>query len=76
TSNRAREMICMYFLAQNKDILTVIELEIIVLHVNDLSVKVKSTIAKGILDLIKLVNYKTLLIVDKHGVLFEKDQYF
>ncbi|KAF0534967.1 hypothetical protein F8M41_009759 [Gigaspora margarita] len=72
-SERAGEVICMYFLAQNKDILTATELEKIVRNVKDLSVGVEVTIAGKILDLIKYADCKVLFIVDEHGILFEKD---
>ncbi|KAF0498169.1 hypothetical protein F8M41_020602 [Gigaspora margarita] len=73
SSKKAGEVICRYFLAQNKDILTAIELEKIVPNANNPSVEVEVTTAVEILDLIKLADRKALFIVDKHGVLFEKD---
>ncbi|CAI2179629.1 19057_t:CDS:2, partial [Funneliformis geosporum] len=73
SSKKAGEVICRYFLALNKDILTATELKRIVRNVNDSSAEVEVIIAEEILDLIKLADRKALLIVDEHGILFEKD---
>ncbi|CAI2189216.1 11414_t:CDS:2 [Funneliformis geosporum] len=73
SSKKAGEVICRYFLALNKDILTATELKRIVRNVNDPSAEVEVIIAEEILDLIKLADRKALLIVDEHGILFEKD---
>ncbi|GES93088.1 hypothetical protein GLOIN_2v1482214 [Rhizophagus clarus] len=73
SSRKAGEVICRFFLALNKDILTATYLKQIIRHVDYDSKKVEIIIAKDILDLIKLADRKTLLIVDEHGILFEKD---
>ncbi|RIB04574.1 hypothetical protein C2G38_2222008 [Gigaspora rosea] len=73
TPERAGEVICSYFFAQNKDISTATELEKIVSKVNNPSVEIEAIITGGIIDFIKLVDRKALFIVDEHGVLFEKD---
>ncbi|CAG8621823.1 12750_t:CDS:2 [Ambispora gerdemannii] len=72
TSEEAGMVICKYFLALNKDILTGAELELLVENENiDYS---SSKVAGKILEnLLKQVDRKTLLIIDEHGVLFEKD---
>ncbi|CAG8677760.1 5041_t:CDS:2 [Acaulospora morrowiae] len=71
---KAGEVICRYFLALNKDILTAAELEKIVQCASDRNTQqIWITVAEQILDLIKLARRKALLIVDEHGVLFEKD---
>ncbi|CAG8613256.1 11032_t:CDS:2 [Ambispora gerdemannii] len=72
TSEEAGMVICKYFLALNKDILTGAELELLVKNENvDYS---SSKVAGKILgNLLKQVDRKTLLIIDEHGVLFEKD---
>ncbi|KAF0403451.1 hypothetical protein F8M41_009230 [Gigaspora margarita] len=72
-SDSAGKVICRYFLAQNKDILTATELEKIVENVRDPSVGVEVAIAGQIIDLIKLADRKVLFIVDEHGILFEKN---
>ncbi|CAI2168627.1 18817_t:CDS:2 [Funneliformis geosporum] len=71
TSKRAEKVICRYFLALNKDILTAAELKEIVQH--DSSVEVEVAVAEAILHLIKLADHKALLIIDEHDILFEKD---
>ncbi|RHZ75616.1 hypothetical protein Glove_212g191 [Diversispora epigaea] len=72
TSEEAGKVICEYFLALNKDILTGAEFELLIKNKNvDCSF---SNVAESILgDLLKQVDQKTLLIIDEHGVLFEKD---
>ncbi|RHZ81939.1 hypothetical protein Glove_116g8 [Diversispora epigaea] len=73
TSVRAGEVICTYFLALNKDILTAANLKWIVRHADYPSDKVEVFVAENILDFLKTSDHKTLLIVDEHGALFEKD---
>ncbi|CAG8578407.1 1616_t:CDS:2, partial [Acaulospora morrowiae] len=70
----AAAVICRYFLTLNKDILTAAELKKIVRFASNRNLQqVMITVAEEILDLIKLANRKTLLIVDEHGILFEKE---
>ncbi|CAG8622299.1 4180_t:CDS:2 [Ambispora gerdemannii] len=74
SSETAGEVICEYFLALNKDILTAAELKKIVRFASDRNPQqVMVTVAEGILGLIKSTDRKALLIVDEHGILFEKD---
>ncbi|CAB4387899.1 unnamed protein product [Rhizophagus irregularis] len=73
SSKKAGNVICRFFLALNKDILTATDLKRIIQHVDYDSKEIEVTIAEEILDLIKLADRKSLLIVDEHGVLFEKD---
>ncbi|CAG8625059.1 1541_t:CDS:2, partial [Ambispora leptoticha] len=74
SSETAGAVICEYFLALNKDILTAAELKKIVQFASDRNPQqVMVTVAEGILGLIKLADRKALLIVDEHGILFEKD---
>ncbi|RHZ57881.1 hypothetical protein Glove_382g60 [Diversispora epigaea] len=69
---RAGEVICKYFIAQNKDILTAAELGQLVQYTNRYSVEITAT--EEILgNLLKKVDRKTLFIVDEHGVLFENE---
>ncbi|CAG8706855.1 4589_t:CDS:1, partial [Acaulospora morrowiae] len=71
---KAGEVICRYFLALNKDILTAAELEKIVQCASDRNTQqIWVTVAEQILDSIKLARRKALLIVDEHGILFEKE---
>lgn len=68
-------MICKYFLALNKDILTNDELEQLVKNV-DPSIPVAISAASMILrTLLKQVGHKTLFVVDEHGALFQSDPY-
>ncbi|CAG8534716.1 1963_t:CDS:2 [Paraglomus brasilianum] len=74
SSEKAGAVICRYFLALNKDILTAAELKKIVQFASNRNPQqVVVTVAEEILDLIKLADHKALLIVDEHGILFEKD---
>ncbi|RHZ82057.1 hypothetical protein Glove_114g216 [Diversispora epigaea] len=74
SSETAGEVICEYFLALNKDILTAAELKKIVRYARDRNPQqVMVTVAERILGLIKSTDRKALLIVDEHGILFEKD---
>ncbi|CAG8501125.1 14816_t:CDS:1, partial [Acaulospora colombiana] len=73
SSIRAGEVICKYFLIQNKDILTATNLEQIVRHADYPSEKLEVIVADNILDFLKTSDSKTLLIVDEHGALFEED---
>ncbi|RHZ86862.1 hypothetical protein Glove_43g17 [Diversispora epigaea] len=69
---KAGEVICRYFIAQNKDILTATELEQLVQYANLYSVEVAAT-GEILGNLLKQVNRKTLFIVDEHGALFENE---
>ncbi|GBB90038.1 hypothetical protein RclHR1_01690023 [Rhizophagus clarus] len=73
SSQKAGEVICRFFLVLNKDILTATYFKQIIRYVDYDSKEVEIIIAEDILDLIKLADCKTLLIVDEHGILFEKD---
>ncbi|CAG8577935.1 1518_t:CDS:2, partial [Funneliformis caledonium] len=66
SSKKAGDVICRYFLALNKDILTATDLKRIIRHVDYDSKEIEVTIAEEILDLIKLADRKALLIVDEH----------
>ncbi|CAG8614403.1 12326_t:CDS:2 [Funneliformis caledonium] len=70
---KKEDIICRFFLTLNKDILTATDLKQIIQHIDYDSKKIEVTIAEEILDLIKLADRKALLIVDEHGILFEKD---
>ncbi|CAG8642695.1 7392_t:CDS:1, partial [Diversispora eburnea] len=69
---KAGEVICRYFIAQNKDILTAAELGQLVQYTNRYSVEVAAT-GEILGNLLKQVNRKTLFIVDEHGALFENE---
>lgn len=74
TSEEAGRVICKYFLALNKDILTAAELKRLVGYVNNpVEVAITEAILSG---LVKQKVRKTLLVVDEHGALFEKDKLF
>ncbi|CAG8728893.1 11013_t:CDS:2, partial [Funneliformis caledonium] len=73
SSKKAGDVICRFFLILNKDILTVTNLKQIIQHIDYDSKEIEVTIAKEILNLIKLADRKALLIVDEHVILFEKD---
>src|SRR4051794_1884294 len=73
TSLKAGEVICRYFLALNKDILTATELKTLVKHVDADQSRAEVFVAEEILDMLKISGRKTLLIVDEHGALFEKN---
>ncbi|RHZ75624.1 hypothetical protein Glove_212g119 [Diversispora epigaea] len=70
TEKKSGEVICKYFIAQNKDILTAAELKRLVQYADRYSVEVAAT-GEILGNLLKRVDRKTLLIVDEHGVLFE-----
>ena len=71
TEDEAGEVICKYFFALNKDILTAANLKRIVRHADPLSDRVETVVAESIFTLLKESVHKTLLIVDEHGALFE-----
>ncbi|RHZ57822.1 hypothetical protein Glove_383g8 [Diversispora epigaea] len=74
SSDKAGAVICKYFLALNKDILTASELKKIVQFASDRNPQqVLVTVGEEIIDLIKLADRNALLIVDEHGALFEED---
>jgi hypothetical protein len=73
TSVHAGVVICEYFFALNKDILTVTDLENIVQLVDYRFNEVEVVVAESIFKLLKTSVLKTLLIVDEHGALFEQN---
>ncbi|CAG8483645.1 17138_t:CDS:2 [Acaulospora morrowiae] len=73
TSEEAGRVICEYFLTLNKNILTGAEFKLLMENEKDVDCSF-SNIARRILgELLKQVYRKTLLIIDEHGALFEKD---
>ncbi|RUP45519.1 hypothetical protein BC936DRAFT_148062 [Jimgerdemannia flammicorona] len=71
TSESTAKVICKYFLALNKDILTAAELELLVQGAN-VSTPIANAAAGTILgELLKQVDRKTLLVVDEHSALFK-----
>ncbi|GBC04861.1 hypothetical protein RclHR1_05900008 [Rhizophagus clarus] len=70
-SVQAGEVICKYFLAMNKDILSATELKEIVRHA-DVN-QPAHVVAKNILNFLKTSDHQSLLIIDEHGALFEYD---
>lgn len=69
TSFMAGKVICKFFLALNRDILTATNLEKIVPADNTKNIEI--FIAENILEFLKMSDSKTLFIVDEHGALFE-----
>jgi hypothetical protein len=72
TSAEAGEVICRYFFALNKDILTATDLTHIVRHAGR-GDEDEIFVAEDIFDFLKISDRKTLLIIDEHGALFEDD---
>ncbi|CAG8596717.1 4921_t:CDS:2, partial [Funneliformis mosseae] len=74
TPEKAGKVICEYFLALNRDIVTGDGLEMLVENVTFSSEKDFIIVAEIILgELPKQVERKTLFVIDEHGVLFEED---
>ncbi|RUS34164.1 hypothetical protein BC938DRAFT_482179, partial [Jimgerdemannia flammicorona] len=71
-SSKTCEEICKRFLALNKDILTSTDLEILVTYVDNTFPVVDACAGQIMGTLLKRHACKTLLVVDEHGVLFNR----
>jgi hypothetical protein len=73
-NNVTAEKICKFFLALNKDILTATDLALLMRHADDSKISAEESTTSIIFgDLLQQENCKTLLIIDEHGALFEKE---
>ncbi|GBC08180.1 hypothetical protein RclHR1_07950007 [Rhizophagus clarus] len=74
TMVKSSDEICKHFLALNKDILTVADLELLIENVTESNDPVTVTCVSNIFtNMLQQEKRKTLLVVDEHGVLFDID---